>query len=91
MGQSDKKRRASIGFLFWIAFILLVIVIFLANRSNIEQVVENTGIVDVIRDRVSTNDEPAGEDSTNEEPDSEPLVLFDSDPEPPAREPAPVE
>lgn len=45
--------------LFWIAFILLVLVIFLANRGNIEQVMETTGIVDVIRDRVVREPEPA--------------------------------
>lgn len=82
MGQSDKKRRASIGFLFWIAFILLVIVIFLANRSNIEQVVENTGIVEVLRDRVGSDEAPAGEGSEGADGEGDPLVLFDSDPQP---------
>jgi spore germination protein GerM len=86
MGQSDKKRRASIGFLFWIAFILLVIVIFLANRSNIEQVVENTGIVDVIRDRVGSDDDPGADEGDESQPEEEPLVLFDTDPEPSERE-----
>jgi spore germination protein GerM len=57
MAQSTGKRRASVGVLFWIAFILLVLVIFLANRSNIEQVLETTGIVDVIRDRVADDPE----------------------------------
>lgn len=71
MGQSGKRRRASIGFLFWIAFILLVVVIFLANRSNIEQVVENTGILEVLMDRMEDDEAPR-----EEEP--EPLVLFDA-------------
>jgi spore germination protein GerM len=75
MGQSNNKRRTSIGFLFWIAFILLVIVIFLANRSNIESVVENTGVLEVIRDRVAQDD---SEPETTED-DTDPLVLFDTD------------
>lgn len=59
MAESTGKRRASVGVLFWIAFILLVLVIFLANRSNIQQVLETTGLVDVIRDRVADD---AGDD-----------------------------
>jgi len=53
MADSSGRRRTSIGVLFWIAFILLVLVIFLANRDNIGQVVETTGILDVLRDRVT--------------------------------------
>jgi spore germination protein GerM len=67
MAQSSGKRRASVGVLFWIAFILLVLVIFLANRSNIEQVLESTGIVDVVRDRFGAND--AGEDAVEPSPE----------------------
>ena len=66
--------------LFWIAFILLVLVIFLANRSSIEQVLETTGIVDVIRDRVA-QDEP----SVDEPPVDEPSVD-----DPPAHDPEPA-
>ncbi len=66
MAQSTGKRRVSVGVLFWIAFILLVLVIFLANRSNIQQVLETTGIVDVIRDRVA--DEP-GQDAVDTAPE----------------------
>jgi germination protein M len=87
MAQSGKRRRTSIGFLFWIAFILLIVVIFLANRSNIEQVVENTGILEVLRERGAGSDsrEPAEEP---EETEREPLVLFDT-PERDNRPPAP--
>lgn len=62
MADSTGKRRASIGVLFWIAFILLVLVIFLANRSNIEQVLETTGVVDVIRDRVARDEGSPADD-----------------------------
>ncbi|MFW6293829.1 MAG: hypothetical protein ACOC7V_16110, partial [Spirochaetota bacterium] len=79
MAESSRKRRTSIGVLFWIAFILLVLVIFLANRSNIEQVLESTGIVEVVRDRFTEDadapaaDEPAneGEDPAGETPTGE--------------------
>ena len=53
MAQAASKRRISVGVLFWIAFILLVLVIFLANRTNIEQILDSTGLVDVVRDRFS--------------------------------------
>ena len=68
MAESSRKRRTSIGVLFWIAFILLVLVIFLANRSNIEQVLESTGIVEVVRDRFTEDaDAPAGDEPANED------------------------
>ena len=70
MAESSRKRRTSIGVLFWIAFILLVLVIFLANRSNIEQVLESTGIVEVVRDRFTEDaDAPAGDEPANEDED----------------------
>jgi spore germination protein GerM len=43
-----RKRTASLGCLFWIALILLILVIFLFNRSRIEQVLEATGFIDVL-------------------------------------------
>ncbi|HKJ86304.1 MAG TPA: GerMN domain-containing protein [Spirochaetia bacterium] len=85
MSQSSGKRRASVGVLFWIAFILLVLVIFLANRSNIEQVLESTGIVEVVRDRFSTEEEPSPAEPEAVQPESEPGA------EPPAEQaPSPV-
>ncbi len=80
-----EKRRTSVGVLFWIALILLVLVVFLANRSNIEHVLESTGLVDVVRDRFAeeeTDDEPTdqevGPDETTPlpEPEPEPVVRF---------------
>ena len=80
MAESTGRRRASIGVLFWIAFILLVLVIFLANRGNIEQVLEKTGIVDVIRDRMtldgpSADEPPVDEFSLDEPPAQNPETL----------------
>lgn len=50
MSNSREKKRANIGVLFWVAFILLVAVIFLANRTNIQRVLESTGLVSVLQD-----------------------------------------
>lgn len=43
-----KKKTASLGCLFWIAFILLVIVLFFLKRNTIAAVLENTGAMDLL-------------------------------------------
>ena len=43
-----KKKKSSIGCLFWIALILLIIVVFLFSRSRIESVMESTGFLNFI-------------------------------------------
>lgn len=43
-----KKKRSSIGCLFWLALILLVAVIFLFNRKTIVQVIRKTGFDSVL-------------------------------------------
>lgn len=43
-----KKKTASLGCLFWIAFILLVIVLFFLKRNTIATVLENTGAMDLL-------------------------------------------
>ncbi|MCF6335756.1 MAG: GerMN domain-containing protein [Spirochaetales bacterium] len=43
-----KKKKSSIGCLFWIALILLIIVIFLFSRTRIEKVMDNTGFLDFL-------------------------------------------
>ncbi len=52
------RKKASFGILFWLAFLLLVLVVFLYNRSTIESVMESTGLVDVLRDRFGDEEEP---------------------------------
>ncbi len=42
-----KKKKSSIGCLFWIALILLVIVVFLFSRSRIDSVMEATGFLNI--------------------------------------------
>lgn len=93
MGTSSGRQRTSIGVLFWIAFILLVLVIFLANRSNIEQVLESTGIVDVVRDRLEPDERPDAVERpapADEAPTRDvPVVVGDDEPAP-VRRPAPT-
>ena len=85
-----KKRSGSIGILFWVAFILLIVVIFLYNRPTIERTLENTGLVEVVRERFGRGDrEPSAPLPT---PQSEPEVAIElepADPEPVERTPPP--
>ncbi len=43
-----KKKKASLGCLFWIALILLVLVVFFFNRERINTVIEETGFKDYV-------------------------------------------
>ena len=58
-----KKKKSSIGCLFWIALILFIIVIFLFSRSRIENVMETTGFLDFI-----------SQNTENREPEVERIV-----------------
>ena len=42
------KRKSTVGCLFWVALILLVLVVFLFNRKTIESVLDRTGLLDHI-------------------------------------------
>lgn len=44
-----RRKRTSFGVLFWIALILLTVIVFLATRSRIDQVIKSTGIIDLLR------------------------------------------
>ncbi|MDC7225238.1 MAG: GerMN domain-containing protein [Spirochaetales bacterium] len=48
MARGKKNNKTSIGCLFWIALILLVLVIFLFNRETIQNVLDETGFVDIV-------------------------------------------
>ncbi len=45
--KKRKKKPASLGCVFWIAFILLIIVLFFFNKKNIGNVLEKTGARDI--------------------------------------------
>jgi germination protein M len=51
------KKKSKIGCLFWIALILLVIVIFLFNRERIKQVIESTGFTTFLSNRKEEKEE----------------------------------
>lgn len=99
--MARSKKRASLGVLFWIAFILFILVVFLFNRSNINEVLERTQLVEVIRDRVGGTPRepevertlpPSDDAGTEEEPPVEPPVdetieVVVDPPPPPPEEP----
>lgn len=72
--MARKKKRTSLGILFWMAFILFVLVVFMVNRPRIQTVLENTGFVEIVSRRINGESEPADEDipelDWEEEPDS---------------------
>ncbi len=49
-----KKKKSSIGCLFWIALILLIIVVFLFNRSRIDSVMQATGFLNIFSQKEKT-------------------------------------
>lgn len=88
--MARKRRRTSLGVLFWIAFILFVLVVFLINRPQIQNVLDNTQLVEIISERfggeertVPDEDPPEIEfpEETEEQPDDE-RHTTPSDPEP---------
>ena len=48
MARKKKKDKASIGLLFWTAFVLFTVVVFLSNRSSIYDVLERTELIAVL-------------------------------------------
>lgn len=76
--DSGKGNRPSLGVLFWIACILLILVIFLFNRQNIQAVLQNTQFLEVISDNLG-GDEPL--DRAPDAEDSEPQVSEPGDTE----------
>ncbi|MFP4383233.1 MAG: GerMN domain-containing protein [Spirochaetia bacterium] len=63
-----RKKKSSLGFLFWVAVILLVIVVFLFNRDNISRVMDSTGFLDVVKNKFSSREEKPDESSEQEVP-----------------------
>jgi len=92
-----KKKRTSVGCLFWIALILLVLVVFLINRKTIENVLKTTGFLDVItREKESGEETPPSvtierpEEEKGEETDvQEPVQILIPESEPQKEEETP--
>ncbi len=51
MANNKKKSRSSFGILFWIAVILLFLVVFVATKPRIQEVVQSTGLMNVLQHR----------------------------------------
>jgi spore germination protein GerM len=61
------RKKASLGCLFWLALILLVVVVFLFNRTTINRVIESTGFMEVVSERLNPEGTPAVERSPVED------------------------
>lgn len=69
--QTKRRKKASFGVLFWLAFVLLILVVFLYNRSTIENVLETTGLIEVLRDRFGGEEEPEVVQTTPDDAEGE--------------------
>jgi germination protein M len=82
------RKKSSIGCLFWTALVLLVLVVFLFNRSTIESVIEKTGLLTYLQ----RDGQPATEivvertEEPSEDPEATPKVTPDLQPNPPVEE-----
>ena len=70
MGKERSRKKSSFGIVFWIAVILLILIIFLFNLPVIRDVLENTGFVEVVfeeRDRNRNGSADGAEQTEREE------------------------
>jgi len=63
MTEKKNKKNPSLGCLFWIAFILLIIVVFFFAKTNIPTALANSGAKDLLR-KNTKNSELTGTDQT---------------------------
>jgi len=90
------KKKNTVGCLFYIALILLILVIFLFNRSTVQEVMKKTGFMDLFTAKNNTPPEVVISPLDTEEPRSEPerqpesreLVLTPENAPPPTEKPA---
>ncbi len=82
MARKGKQRKAHFGVLFWMVFILFVVVLYLYHREDIRQVVDRTGIADVITERISpdraADDGDQPDDSGEPRPEPDPNDIPDT-------------
>jgi spore germination protein GerM len=71
MKKNNKKRNTSIGCLFWIALILLVLIVFLFNRERIRTVIEETGFDELVTRQEEPEREPEVKRTPPDEEESE--------------------
>jgi germination protein M len=80
------RKKTSLGCLFWLALVLLVIVIFLFNQKNIENVLKRTGFLNLFKKEetpvevtINTNDNP--QHTTDQELDKQENIISVDPPE----------
>jgi spore germination protein GerM len=61
MGKERSRKKTSFGVVFWIAVILLIVIIFLFNLPVIRDVLENTGFVEVVFEERDRNRQDLGD------------------------------
>lgn len=73
MTRKKTKRGSGFGVLFWMAFILFVVALYLHNRSDIQQVLENTALVETLSQRFGSDDSDSTDSESSPElsPDTE--------------------
>lgn len=54
-----KKKRSHVGCLFWVALILLLVVVFLFNRPKIAQVLKSTGLTNLVTKQTTQPEGPS--------------------------------
>ena len=91
MPERKKRKSASLGCLFWIAVILLIMVLFFFNKANIQKVLESTNAVGLFK-KTATEDVGAKIPKIPEittAPETEPAVTDEPVAETPKAETAP--
>jgi germination protein M len=82
--SSNQRTTPPLGVLFWIACILLILIVFLITRQNIQRVLENTQLIEVItqqdseRQRPGLSEQPS--DSTNGQETTRPTDVPTNEP-----------
>lgn len=61
MPRQKSEKKPSFGVLFWIAFILLIAILYLANHQRIQEVLERTHFVDIVFEDPVGEDAPEGD------------------------------
>ena len=86
------KKKASIGCLFWVALILLILVVFAFNKNRIDQVLKVTGFMDIVSQQkpaatVVEKDEPAKPkpEAEKPQPESKPVEIVVTERETPEK------
>jgi len=84
MGKERSRKKPSFGVIFWIAVILLVLVVLVFNLPSIRDVLDSTGFVDVVF-------EPRDQDAPSRKDKKKPDVVKPDLTDPGTAAPAPTE